>query len=344
MNKQNNAWFQSLGVIGILPIIAIFVLILVLSVFMVSGFIPSIPIQNQNMDNQSNPTIDPKLGKQLISLFIFGRLGVSKSPKPMQVLPLSTPTPMPNLEVLNQMENPTAICPNIIVPAYFYPPDFWPELVGSTDSPSTIGFIFNPQSGPGPSIDQSLESQVQQARGNDMRIYAYVYTSFGSRSILDIEHDVNSYKSMYGITNILFDQMSTNDKDLSYYQTILTYVHTVSPSSNVIFDAGRYPDSSFLSLPASFVVFDGPYSLFKKTQPPQYIQAYQSNKFIIFVYATAKNDVTNAMDLSQRDHAGTMYITDNTDSANPYSTMPSYWINELSLVSAGCTDENTGKL
>lgn len=261
--------------------------------------------------------------------------GASTSPIPV-TNSATKPTIVQTVPSGTQVGTNTAACPNVVDPAYFYPPSYWPELLSSKDMPSTVGFIFNPASGPGTNVDQNLLAQVQKAKAAKMSMYAYVDTAYGKKSISSVETAVAGYKKLYGLTSIMFDEMSSNATGLSYYQTLINYVHNSATGSKVILNPGTYPDQAYMNLDATFNVFEGPYTSFVNDSVPGYVKTTAASKMSVVVYATSANNVTSALNLAKQRNAGTVYITDNSNSGNPYNTLPAYWSTELNQITANC--------
>jgi hypothetical protein len=237
----------------------------------------------------------------------------------------------------------------ILVPAYFYPGTGGPGGVGdgwaAMDAAAgtvPITAIFNPASGPGPSMDPVYAAAMTNLENSGGHVVAYVYSGNGSVPLATVETQIQTYISQYGrlINGFFIDGMFVLPSTLSYYQGIYGFIKGESASYTVIGNPGQpflngVTPTDYLTTADVFNIFEGsntafgayPYTL-------NWFQSYPSNRFsnIIYDVPTASamlTDVNSAVQLN----AGYVYVTDQT-LPNPYDQLPSYWNQEVAAVAS----------
>jgi hypothetical protein len=252
-----------------------------------------------------------------------------------------------------------------LVPAYFYPGGstltYWTQLDQAAQT-INLDVIVNPSSGPGTTTDPNYLSAIENLNATPHgEAFGYVSTDFGTRSLSDVESDIQGYLNLYGnrFAGFFLDQMSILPSTLSYYQAIYAYIKTLDPSYTVIGNPGSpflngVSPGNFLSTADIMNIFEGP-----NTAPTpgaagfdaypyglNWFQTYPSDRISNVVYdvpADAGNpgqssamlaDLSKAIQLN----AGTVYFTDGTG-GNPYAQLPSYWDQEVAAIAAASVPE-----
>ncbi len=222
----------------------------------------------------------------------------------------------------------------LLVPAFFYPTSGGPwDQLASAAAQVPLTAILNPNSGPGSAADANYAAAVDKVRAAGGRVIGYVDTDYGMRPLADVEADISTYNTWYHLDGISLDRMTTDAgmQDVSYYQQLYGYVHTLQPSWSVVGNPGTVPDQAYISTPDAdnLILFENPapYSY----TAPSWQAALPAQDFTNLVYnvattAAMQTDVTMAVGF----HAGWVYVTDG-NTPNPYADLPSYW---TSLVAA----------
>jgi hypothetical protein len=221
-------------------------------------------------------------------------------------------------------------CFRMGVPAYAYPglgkQDFWNVLAKR----GTI-YILNPASGPGQKVDPTYTSMVQSAKTAGIRIWGYVDTNYGKRSIKLILADVDAFKKMYPIDGIFFDQTSLDAEHLPYYRNLSMAMKT--RKLPLAFNPGQpIIDERYVPLANYIMTFEGPLSTYLKTSFPDWSSHYPKTKFWHLVYEvpnekTMKQVIGKASGLP----VGMLYIT-HRGMPNPWDAIPPYWNQEVNAL------------
>ena len=236
----------------------------------------------------------------------------------------------------------------IIVPAYFYPGTGGPggsgngwAAMAAAASQVPITAIFNPDSGPLPGpADPNYVTALTNLETAGGKSVAYVYTGDGSVPLVTVESQISTYITQYGslINGFFLDAMNVIPSELSYYQSIDSFIKTLSASYDVIGNPGQpflngVTPAQYLATANTFDLFEGsdasfssyPYGL-------NWFESDASSQFSNIVYdaptvTAMQADITKAVGLD----AGYVYVTDQT-LPNPYAQLPSYWDQEVAAV------------
>jgi hypothetical protein len=225
-------------------------------------------------------------------------------------------------------------CSRSYIPAFFGPGREWQTAVARPSSPAIV-LLDVTTSGAGVRPEKSFQNAMREARAAGKTVLGYADTHYGERALAEVESNVRNYRSWYGITDIMLDEVSTSVGRLPYYRTLTTYIHDVDHGSTVWLNPGTIPPESYMSLGDVVVDFEGSYAAYRQLDVPRWMGDYPKSRFANIVYATSGSELNEALSLSAKNGAGFVYITDGSE-PNPYRALPSYWSNEVSTLAAAC--------
>jgi hypothetical protein len=225
---------------------------------------------------------------------------------------------------------------SIAVPSYFYPDCatnpacYWGQLDAAIP---TVGLsVINPNSGPGTSVDPNYVAQVTTTHSVGGTVIGYVYTSYGARSLADVESDVDAYYNWYNVDGIFFDEgYSADCSMLSYYEALNAYVKAKGGKGVTVVNYGTNTQECYITASDILVDTESTYSDYVTWQPATWTSGYPASHFWQIVYDTPQNQIQNVLTLAAQNNAGWIYITSLT-LPNPYNALPSYWSQEVSLL------------
>ncbi len=232
----------------------------------------------------------------------------------------------------------------IIVPAYFYPGTGGPGGVGdgwaamaSVASEVPITAILNPDSGPLPGpADPNYVTAMTNLEAAGGHVDAYVYTDYGATPLATVEGQLATYITQYGslINGFFLDGMSNLPSEVSYYQTLDSYIEGLSSSYTVIGNPGTLTPSGYSSTANTLNVFEGSSADFSGLSPAD----YSSRQYSYTVYdATTTSAMLSDLNEALAFNAGDVYITDqplNPPTGYLYDQLPSYWDQEVAAIAA----------
>jgi Spherulation-specific family 4 len=230
---------------------------------------------------------------------------------------------------------PRPSCQQTLVPAYFYPGPGWSRAIRSRPPPR-IMILDVTSSGAGNAPDRNYQAEVRRARAAGITVLGYTNTSYTARPAAAVETDVQHYRAWYDVTDIFLDEVSSGASAVGYYRRLAGYVHAASPGSLVMLNPGTYPDRQYMSIGDIVLVFENSYASYLRLHVPRWVRAYPAARFAQAIYATPRGQLARVITLSQRRHAGYVYVTGRTG-ANPYGGLPSYWAAEDAAIAAHCS-------
>jgi Spherulation-specific family 4/PEP-CTERM motif len=249
----------------------------------------------------------------------------------------------------------------VLVPAYFYPGtggpggvgDGWAAMAAEAGT-VPITAIFNPNSGPLPGLPDpnyiTAMTNLELAGGS---VVAYVDTDYGATPLATVEGEINTYLSQYGnltsnplanlINGFFFDRMSNDPSEVSYYQSLYSFVKSLSTSYGVIGNPGTATNSSYLAASpptaSTFVTYEGSAAGYTSANTSTGSSSLYAN--IIYDQSTVAGMQANVAFAAQN-NVGYVYVTDqplNPPTGYLYDQLPSYWDQEVAAVSAASVPE-----
>lgn len=230
---------------------------------------------------------------------------------------------------------PPTACQNVTIPAYFYPPSYWAQATAG--APTVSHMILNPASGPGATKDPNYATVVSAAQAKGIKVLGYVATTYGVRDMNVVKAEIDQYKNFYNVKDIFLDETSSQAAQLTYYQSLATYIHGTA-GSTVMLNPGTIPDEGYMNIGDIVTIFESDYNAYLAWQPPTWVNNYPASKYYHIVYANPDSaTMANAVNLSRNRNAGNIYVTSDI-LPNPWDTLPSYFSEELVQASQSCSD------
>jgi hypothetical protein len=187
--------------------------------------------------------------------------------------------------------------------------------------------VINPASGPGTTADGNYVQTVNQLKAAQVLLMGYVSTSYGVRSEADVIADINRYGTLYGLTNIFLDEGSSSCDQLAYYQRIVSYIKSVTPTAVVALNWGVDGSECYLNstnTPDILLNFENSYDEYLKwLGPPAWASKYPASRFWQLVHSAPPSPEAfyKAITLSKSRRAGWVYVTDDV-MPNPWDALP----------------------
>jgi murein DD-endopeptidase MepM/ murein hydrolase activator NlpD/opacity protein-like surface antigen len=234
---------------------------------------------------------------------------------------------------------------SIAVPSYFYPGALWTQM--EMASPTVSLAIINPNSGPGLSANPDYAAQVAHSQTAGLTVIGYVHTSYGSRSIDEVQAEIDAYYSFYPtLDGIFLDEVAyacalVDDPPAGnrYYRDLYEYIKAKGGKALTVINPGAPTNECYVAASDIIVTFEGTYSSYLNSYvQASWVTAYNPSRFWHLIYDTATvGDMRNALALSKARHAGWVYVTPDLNTGewlNPWDTLPTsfYWEAELNGV------------
>jgi Spherulation-specific family 4/Ca-dependent carbohydrate-binding module xylan-binding len=231
--------------------------------------------------------------------------------------------------------DPVAGCLGVIVPAYSYPnpPSFWDNSIAAANPVQFM--IADPANGPGKSKDSNYVAVIARAKAAGIRVMGYVDTAYANRSAKTVKTDITTWRTMYGLTDIFFDQTASGASSLAYYRDIASAVHA-TPGAITMLNPGVNVDEGYLEFSDILNIFEGSRSDYAGFAPASWVGNYPSSRFSHLIYGVPDAaGMTTVLNQSITQRAGYVYITSDT-MPNPWDSLPPYWATEVAQIRQAC--------
>jgi hypothetical protein len=161
----------------------------------------------------------------------------------------------------------------------------------------------------------------------------YISTDYAATPVATVESEISDAVEWYGTPSIMLDEVPTSCSDVSYYQTLYSYIHNLG--GIVMLDPGTVTSTSSCYLPAGDImqVFTGSQATFQDTTFPSWMASYASSRFSAAVSAGTSAELSTDVADAAADGLGNVYI-DSEAEPPTYSALPAFWSAEVSDVRA----------
>ena len=225
---------------------------------------------------------------------------------------------------------PTAVpATSLLIPAYFFDPLLWAQILPAHTPAHTL--IVNVATGPGTTLDSVWQGRFNTAKANGHRLIGYVDTTFAARAANLVQADITAWQTLYGITDIFFDQVSSLPADIAYYQNLLATIRTRIPNARIILNCGAVPDLGYFKIDTltEVVIFESTWTLYQAQTFPATLTPYWSRSHLM-VNTAPTAALTSVHNFAGAHGAAGYFVTDMT-TMNYTTSLPSYWAAELAL-------------
>jgi len=216
----------------------------------------------------------------------------------------------------------------IIIPLYSYPGNEWREVANIKEAYPLVPIVavINPDNGPGTSQDPNYVSGIGLLHSAGVTVVGYVYTSYAARPITSVIANINSWKQMYKVNGIFFDQMSNVPGYENYYSSLNSYAASLGYTITI--------GNPGAAVPASYIGTLDNILIYENVGLPSisYLSSlgYQKSDFSSVSYGVPTID--SSFLSSSSAYLGYVYVTDQ-NMPNPYTTLPSYFETLVSTLS-----------
>lgn len=222
----------------------------------------------------------------------------------------------------------------ILVPAYFYPPTYWDGLNWAA-ARVPLAMIVNPGSGPGAAPDANYVAAVNHLRAAGGKALGYVYSSYAARDTNAIQADITNFFNFYPLDGIFIDEMQNdaNTNHYNYYAGLDAFIQTKGTNLFVMGNPGTTTQEPYLATVDALMTFENDATSYPSYMPDGWVTNHLARDFCHVIYAvTNAATMTNYINLAASRNAGWLFVTDDTNTANPYERLPVYWTNEVNYM------------
>lgn len=220
-----------------------------------------------------------------------------------------------------------------------------------------IAIVNGPQDGPPRPYHQATATAIEKMRAEGVTVLGYVDTGYlgrtgmttssGSTGIADWQaqagQDIAAWYDLYGeygLAGIFFDQaLPTCGADNSFvrvYGSLADIVWDDHDEGFVAINPGTDTEECYTRVSDAIVIFENTYAVYRDWTPPAWVGRHPAGQFWHLVHTTpTREEMRVAVALSKQRKAGYVYVTDDTIDAtsSPWDRLPTYWAEELRLIS-----------
>jgi len=214
----------------------------------------------------------------------------------------------------------------LAVPAYFYPTDtdttgvIWDRMLAK--GPSLALAVVNPADGPGTTVDSEYVSAIANTQAQGVEPFGYVFTLYGTRPLGEVTAEVDAWVSLYGLSDIFFDEVPSDPGYEAYYASLAAYVR--GNGGRVILNPGTAFSETYMASADLAVLFEDTAATYSTFTMPAWVYTYPADRFWHIVHTASLSELDIVLAEAEGRNAGYIYVTDDVES-NPYDSLPSYW-------------------
>ncbi len=225
-----------------------------------------------------------------------------------------------------------------MIPLYVYPGSAWTAIIQAKQANPSVPVIaiINPNSGPGSASDPAYVSGIQQLQAAGIMVLGYDHTSYGARSVTDVEADAAHYNSWYHVNGLFFDEMAATTGYEGYYSTINAYAKSLGMTYTVG-NPGTTLPSSYMGILNNLVIYEDSGLTATSSLPSSY-PGSSAGEFSVISYADPEPTTAQVQGIAA--NVGYVYFTD-ANLPNPYGALPSYLAAEVSMLASPSTPSTT---
>jgi len=222
----------------------------------------------------------------------------------------------------------------VIVPLYSNPGSLWNQVIQAKNAHPSVPIIavINPSDGPGPSIDSSYVTGIQQLQSAGIIVLGYVATGYGSHNISSLESQINSYANWYHVNGIMFDEMANTPGFETFYSNLSSYTKSHGMTLTVG-NPGTDTLPSYVGTVDNMCIYENP-GLPSISVLGGWHTNYQKSNWSMIAFGVGLP--SQSYITSVANNVSYVYIT-NDNLPNPYDTIPSYIGNEVAMLDTGAT-------
>jgi hypothetical protein len=247
------------------------------------------------------------------------------------------------LTILLMITTPLTILPHqahatsqtgVMIALYTYPDSTWTAVAqAKLAHPSVpVVAIINPNNGPGSSRDANYVSGIQELHNAGVVVLGYDATGYASNSASSVKSLMNTWKSLYTIDGIFFDEMANWSGPESYYSDLTSYAKSLGYTMTVG-NPGTDTIPSYIGTVDNLMIYENP-GLPALSALQGWHTSYDKSNFSMIAFGV--NSLSQSFITSASSNVGYLYIT-NDVLPNPYDTVPSYFATEVADLDTGST-------
>ncbi len=225
----------------------------------------------------------------------------------------------------------------VMIALYTYPGASWTAVANAKLAHPSVPVvaIINPNNGPGDSRDANYVSGIKQLHAAGVVVLGYDATGYASNSASSVKSLMDSWKSLYTIDGIFFDEMANWSGAEGYYTGLTHYAKSLGYKMTVG-NPGTDTISSYVGTVDNLMIYENP-GIPPLSALRGWHTGYDKSNFSMIAFGVGS--LSTSFLSSASNDVGYIYIT-NDVLPNPYDSVPSYFgtlVADLDTGSSGAT-------
>lgn len=258
----------------------------------------------------------------------------------------TTPSPSPSTTHQTITPNDPALTlqkPHLVVPLYIYPsPGAWEPLFQAARNSPSVSFIVvvNPCNGPGVEAlpDSNYRNVLAQlSTFPNIQVLGYVYCSYGSRLISDVQKDISIYSGwnlQFKINGIFFDEVPSTEGDLGLMTSLSHFSRSIwnqstGQSGILVYNPGVAVGEGFYRGVDLVVAFEQSEHQWQSWYLHQNDPIHLRNKNVAIVHSCSGDAKVLAREMVKMGLGG-LYLTE--QSGGGYTHWPKSWLDVVKVL------------
>ena len=255
----------------------------------------------------------------------FSQVNVAE---PSNIFETGTVTPATPTQTLTQTPTVTVTAipsrARMLIPLYSAPSNWGPVV--AANAYRNIDVIINPNNGVGASRLTSYINGIASLRASGSKVYGYIQTDYGARSIAAVKSEVDTWELWYAPDGIFLDEVSNtnNAVQLAYYGELYSYIK--AKGLTVIINPGTGTVEEYMALSDTACIFEA--APVPALPFPAWGEGYPASKFCTLSYGAS---VEQMRQIVNDGRFGYVFVTSDT-LPNPWDNFPAYLAEQAALL------------
>lgn len=210
----------------------------------------------------------------------------------------------------------------VMIALYTYPGSTWDVVAQAKIAHPSVPVvaIINPNNGPGSSRDSNYVSGIQELHNAGVVVLGYDATGYASNSASSVKSVMNTWKSLYNIDGIFFDEMANWSGPESYYSDLTSYAKSLGYTMTVG-NPGTDTLPSYIGTVDNLMIYEDA-GLPSLSALQGWHTSYDKSNFSMIAFGV--NSISTSFLSSASNYVGYIDLT-NDVLPNPYDAVPSYF-------------------
>ncbi|MGI5339902.1 MULTISPECIES: spherulation-specific family 4 protein [Streptomyces] len=243
----------------------------------------------------------------------------------------------------NRRPLPAAKAPlRLGVPGFAHPlvaPVEWGRLCRA-DLPLDWTVLGSASGGPGSRPDPYCTAAAAPLRDAGVRVLGHLDAAFGARPFGELLSDAQRFLNWYKVDGFAVARCPADTGALADVRRVTGALRTLHDRAYLVLLHGSHPVAGYAALADQLVTFTGPWNRYRWSRPADWTADHPPGRFCHLVHSVPRAHLEEALLITRRQGAGTVYMTDRTDrdGLDPWESMPGYWDDFISNIGPGVSE------